>query len=55
MGVSRGLAQGFVDMGAKISEGKIITLTVDPLRPNAPTSFEKFVDDILVPAYKNAA
>jgi uncharacterized protein YbjT (DUF2867 family) len=55
MGLSKGIAKGFVEMGDRISEGKIITLTVDPLRPNAPTRFDKFVDDVLVPAYKNAA
>jgi hypothetical protein len=55
MGLSRGVALGFVEMSNSISEGKIITRTLDPAKPNAPTGFDKFVEDVFVPAFKNAA
>jgi uncharacterized protein YbjT (DUF2867 family) len=55
MGISRGMAEGFVQMSNSISEGKIISHSLDPLQPNAPTGFEKFVDEVFVPVLRNAA
>ena len=55
MGVSKGMALGFVEMSESIGEGKVVTRTIDPAKPNAPTGFDKFVEDVFVPAFKNAA
>jgi uncharacterized protein YbjT (DUF2867 family) len=55
MGISTGVAAGFVEMSNSISQGKIATRKLDPEKPNAPTRFEKFVEDVLVPAFNVAA
>ncbi len=55
MGVSRGLAEAFVQMSNSISEGRIVSRTIDPLQPNAPTKFDKFVDEVFIPLFKKAA
>jgi uncharacterized protein YbjT (DUF2867 family) len=55
MGISKSVSEGFVEMANGISEGKISALTQDPLSPNAPTRFAKFVEEVFVPVYKSAA
>jgi uncharacterized protein YbjT (DUF2867 family) len=55
MGISRRVSEGFVEMANGISEGKISALMRDPLDPNAPTRFSKFVEEVFVPVYKSAA
>ncbi|MGA2506473.1 MAG: NmrA family NAD(P)-binding protein [Chitinispirillaceae bacterium] len=53
MGLSTNMAASFVELARGISAGKITTTVIDPQRPNAPTDFRKFAEDVFVPVYKN--
>ncbi len=55
MGLSRNMAESLVELAHGISKGRITTTLLDPSKPNAPTRFEKFIDEALKPTYKKAA
>lgn len=51
MGVSASLAESFVELAHAVNSGLITTTTGDPEKPNAPTKFAQFVDEVLYPAF----
>jgi uncharacterized protein YbjT (DUF2867 family) len=55
MGLSRSVAQSFVDLSHGIGEGKVTTTQIDAHKPNAPTDFNRFAIEVFAPVYKNAA
>ncbi len=55
VGLSRNMAESFVELAHGVSSGKITTTLLDPSKPNAPTRYEKFIDEVLKPTYKKAA
>jgi len=55
MGISRSVAVSFVELSHGFDKGIVTTTTIDSLRPNAPTSFSAFVDEVFVPMFKHAA
>lgn len=55
MGVSRSMAEAFVQLAEGISNGRITTTILDPKKPNAPTHFNKFIDEALRQTWKKAA
>ena len=34
---------------------KVTTTMIDPQKPNAPTDFRKFAEEVFVPVYKSVA
>jgi uncharacterized protein YbjT (DUF2867 family) len=54
MGLSLNIAQSFVELAQGISSGKLTITVGDSNKPNAPTQFTKFVDDVFYPAYINS-
>jgi len=54
MGLSASLAESFVELSHAVAAGLITSTTGDPEKPNAPTKFAQFVDEVLYPAYSNA-
>jgi uncharacterized protein YbjT (DUF2867 family) len=55
MGLSRSMAEAFVQLAEGISSGRITTTILDPKKPNAPTHFNKFIDEALRETWKKAA
>jgi uncharacterized protein YbjT (DUF2867 family) len=55
MGLSRNIAESFVELSQGISKGMITTTMLDPRKPNAPTRYHKFIDEALATARKKAA
>jgi uncharacterized protein YbjT (DUF2867 family) len=55
MGLSASVAESFVDLAHGLSAGKVIPTVIDGNKPNAPTRFEEFVEEVFEPAYRNAA
>jgi uncharacterized protein YbjT (DUF2867 family) len=55
MGLSRNMAESFVDLAHGISNGAVTTTKLDPAKPNAPTKYCDFVDEVFYPIYKKAA
>jgi uncharacterized protein YbjT (DUF2867 family) len=51
MGLSRNMAESFVELAKGINTGKITNVIEDPNRPNAPTKFDKFVEEVFYPAW----
>jgi uncharacterized protein YbjT (DUF2867 family) len=55
MGISKNMAKSFIELARSVSAGKIISTTLNPKKPNAPTPYSKFVDEVFYPLYKKAA
>jgi uncharacterized protein YbjT (DUF2867 family) len=55
MGLSKSIAESFVELAHAISRGAITTTVLDSANPNAPTAYSAFVDEVLYPMYKMAA
>jgi uncharacterized protein YbjT (DUF2867 family) len=55
MGLSKNMAESFVELAHGISSGAITTIELDPSKPNAPTKFKDFVDEVFYPVYRKAA
>jgi uncharacterized protein YbjT (DUF2867 family) len=54
MGLSHTLAVSFVELSHAISAGKVKPTQIDPVRPNTPTEFKQFAEEVFYPAYKMA-
>jgi uncharacterized protein YbjT (DUF2867 family) len=54
MGVSPNVAASFVDLAKGINAGKIANIIEDPNKPNAPTGFAKFVEEVFYPVWNNS-
>ena len=55
MGLSRNIAESFVELDRAIAKGLITTTIINAKRPNAPTSYKWFVEEVFLPAYRKAA
>jgi len=55
MGLSRNIAESFVELAHGVSKGMITTTMLDPTKPNAPTRYDKFIEEALKTSYKKAA
>jgi uncharacterized protein YbjT (DUF2867 family) len=55
MGMSRNMAESFVELARGISTGAVTTTKLDPAKPNAPTKYCDFVDEVFYPMYRKAA
>jgi uncharacterized protein YbjT (DUF2867 family) len=55
MGLSKNIAESFVELAHAVCRGAITTTNLDPAKPNAPTAYSAFVDEVLYPMYKKAA
>jgi len=51
MGFSKSVADSFVEMGRALSEGRIHPVETDSQRPNTPTRFNQFAQEVFKPAY----
>jgi hypothetical protein len=54
MGFSKSVADSFVEMGRALGEGRIHPVETDPQRPNTPTRFKQFAQEIFKPAYERS-
>lgn len=54
MGLSRNLAESFVELGVGLGKGLLRPLTIDPLKPNTQTRFEEFVTSVFLPVYNQS-
>lgn len=55
LGLSLNMAESFVELAHGISLGAVTTTKLDPAKPNAPTKFKDFVDEVFYPLYRKAA
>ena len=55
MGVSKNMAHSFVELSSAIAKGMVHPTQIDPLKPNADTSFKEFANEVLKPAFQKAA
>jgi uncharacterized protein YbjT (DUF2867 family) len=55
MGVSKNMAEAFVELAHGLDDGKITVRNIDPKKPNAPTKYHTFIDEVLYPTYQKAA
>jgi uncharacterized protein YbjT (DUF2867 family) len=55
MGLSKNMAESYAEMSSAISKGLIIPTQIDPLKPNAATSFREFANEVMKPALQKAA
>jgi uncharacterized protein YbjT (DUF2867 family) len=55
MGMSQNIAKAFLEMSEAFNKGWIKPTTTNPEKPNAPTKYSKFVDEVYSPAYQKAA
>ena len=53
MGVSRTVAESFIEMSRGLNTGKLATRKLKPDSPNGSTRFGQFVDEVLKPAYNS--
>jgi uncharacterized protein YbjT (DUF2867 family) len=54
MGLSKRMAESFVELAHGLNEGHIGLTELSPEKPNAPTSFNQFVEEVFGPAYEKA-
>ena len=54
MGLSENVALSYVELSRAISEGKVKPTQIDPEKPNTPTKFNQFAEEVFRPAYKMA-
>ncbi len=54
MGLSRNMAESFVELGVGLGKGLLRPLNIDPQKPNVPTKFEEFVKNVFVPVYNQS-
>jgi uncharacterized protein YbjT (DUF2867 family) len=54
MGVSENVALSYVELSHAISMGKVRPTQIDPDKPNTPTRFKQFAEQVFRPAYKMA-
>ena len=55
MGISRTVAESFIEMSKGIGSGKLAIRKITPDKPNAPTRFSQFVEEVLKPAFHSLA
>jgi hypothetical protein len=55
MGISRNMAQLLCEMSASINSGYMKPLEPRSEKNTTPTSFETFVEEVFLPAYKGQA
>jgi uncharacterized protein YbjT (DUF2867 family) len=55
MGLSKSMAESFVELAHGISAGLVTTTKLDPAKPNAPTKYCDFVDEVFYPMFRKAA
>jgi hypothetical protein len=55
MGLSKSVAESFVELSSALSAGKIRPATLLGTQPNCPTRFADFVVESFAPAYKAVA
>jgi uncharacterized protein YbjT (DUF2867 family) len=53
MGLSKSVAEAFVDLAHGISQGKVIPTTLDPAKPNGSMRFDRFVQEVFRPVYES--
>jgi hypothetical protein len=53
MGLSQNIASSFVELSDAISAGKIKPTQIDPTKPNTPTTFEQFIEEVFLPVYNS--
>lgn len=51
MGLSESVASSYIELSQGISKGLVKSHVIDPSKPNMPTRFSEFVNDIFAPAY----
>jgi len=54
MGLSRNLAESFVELGVGLGKGLLRPLNIDPQKPNAPTRFEAFARSVFLTVYNQS-
>ncbi|MCU0610044.1 MAG: NmrA family NAD(P)-binding protein [Chitinispirillaceae bacterium] len=55
MGLSGSVAQSYAELSRAISDGKVTTTKMDPTKPDAPTRFEDFMEEMFYQEHKKAA
>lgn len=53
MGLSRSVAESYVDLARGLTKGEVRPTAGDSARPNVPTTFDTFVAEEFVPAYRS--
>lgn len=54
MGLSENVASSYVELSRAISAGKVKPTQIDADKPNTPTRFKQFAEEVFRPAYKMA-
>ncbi|MBN1980409.1 MAG: NAD(P)H-binding protein [Chitinivibrionales bacterium] len=52
-GISRSVAESFIEMARALNLGRISARLTDPTRPTTATKFDQFVEEVFIPAYSN--
>jgi uncharacterized protein YbjT (DUF2867 family) len=55
MGLSKNMAESYAEMSSAVGRGLIHPTQIDPLKPNASTSFKEFASEVMKPVLLKAA